>query len=172
MYQPPQIWNGFRQACQLPRRNSTNGLSFLSRSDWIMHLSWRKWKSTSSCEKQSYSSKVSKYKSYGELSLPNLASEEINPSFYECSLVHLKKFLTKCKFDKIDIIQHALYTIRIINCQYYYGTLISIAILFCFLNSKPIFQKLCLLEYNSIFVTFFGKNLQYKIFFFRNVLLI
>ena len=69
--QAPPILNWFRHACQLPRRNSTNGLSFLSRSDWIMHLSWRKWKSTSSCEKQSYSSKVIVYKSCNEQLLWN-----------------------------------------------------------------------------------------------------
>ena len=52
-----------------------------------------------------------------------------------------KKSFTKCMFDKIDIIQHLLYIISIIYCRYQNGTLISIAILFCFLNNKPISQK-------------------------------
>ena len=53
---PPslKIWS-LHPAILRSWRNSTNGLSFLSRSDWIMHLSWRKWKSTSRREwKQGY----------------------------------------------------------------------------------------------------------------------
>ena len=52
-----------------------------------------------------------------------------------------KKSFTKCKFDKIDIIQYVLYIIRAIHCRYENGTLISIAILFRFLNNQPISQK-------------------------------
>ena len=51
-----------------------------------------------------------------------VASQERDSSFYECSLPHpwsmFKKSFTKCKFDKIDIIQYVLYIIRVINCKY------------------------------------------------------
>ena len=52
-----------------------------------------------------------------------------------------KKSITKCKFDKIDIIQYVLYLIRAIPCRYENGTLICIAIFFRFLNNQPISQK-------------------------------
>ena len=81
------------------------------------------------------------------------ASEEINPSFYECSPMSIfKKSFTKCKFDKIDIIQYVLYIIGVINCKYQNGTLIY-------------FLPFCLREYNSIFVNFLSKNLHYINFF-------
>ena len=72
-----------------------------------------------------------------------VGSQERDSSFYECSpiLGLFKKSFTKCKFDKIDIIQYVLYIIRAIHCRYENGTLISIAILFRFLNNQPISQK-------------------------------
>ena len=45
-----------------------------------------------------------------------------NKSFFLWMLAHpwsiFKKSFTKCKFDKIDIIQYLLYIIRVINCRY------------------------------------------------------